>query len=500
MSRTAPTAGFLLAALSWCPPAAAQPAPAPGPFDDLLRHAPADTNVLALLDVKAAYSSPLAKAEKWADKGQPSNRGGLGFVPADAEAVVVAAEVNLSSMSRDFQVGLVKVRDMPGMGVVARREGGTTDEIAGRMAALSPRDVYFTSLSGTELVAVYPADRQYTARFLRAALARRTGQLGDYLKAAVGKAAGNTVTIAVDLEDVVDRTVLRMTLPFSPAVTRVKTADVNQVAGFLARVKGMTFAAKVTDAIAASITVEFDGDPGLFRRTLPDLFRELLEGQGMAIPAIDRWEATFTDRAMTLSGPLPTADLKRIVSLFAFPSPAGEAEAGAKVGEPTAGATRRYLQAVDVILADVRALRDSPSYDKTATWHERAAAQIEHLSRQGVDPVAGEAGFEAARRLRAIALSLRGVPIDLNSLSNQKYTFTTGGGYSVGGVVPGWWGWRPFVQQNPSFTQTNVPKIQAEMQKVIADDQRRRLETWSQIDSLLIDARKKLTDKYKEGF
>jgi hypothetical protein len=187
-----------------------------------------------------------------------------------------------------------------------------------------------------------------------------------------------------------------------------------------------------------------------------------------------------------------------VVSLFAFPGPTGEAEVAAK-GGPTAGATRRYLQAVDVILADVRGLRDSPSFEKTATWHDRAAAQLEQLSRQGVDPIAGEAGFEAARRLRAIALSLRGVPIDLDSLSNQKYTFTTGGGYSVGGV-PGWWGWRPFLQLNPGVTQTNVPQIQAEMQKVVADDQRRRLEAWSQIDRLLIDARKKLTDKYKENF
>ncbi|MBA4062372.1 MAG: hypothetical protein C0501_01450 [Isosphaera sp.] len=500
MSRTAPSAGLVLAALSWAPPAAAQPAPAPKPFDDLLKHVTANTNVLALLDVKAAYASPLAKAEKWAEKGQPGNRGGLGFVPADAEAVVVAAEVNLSSIARDFQVGLVKVREMPGMKQVAQREGGTTDEIAGRLAALSPRDVYFTSLSGTELVAVYPADRQYTARFLKAALAGKTGQYSDYLKAAVGRAGGNTVTIAVDLEDVVDRTILRLTLPASPAVNKVKTADVNQVATFLSTVKGMTFAAQVTDGISGSITVEFGGDPTAFRKTLPDLFRELLEGQGMAIPAIDRWEAAFTDRTMTLSGPLATADLKRVVSLFAFPSPAGEAEAGAKAGEPTAGATRRYLQAVDVILADVRALRDSPSYDKTATWHDRAAAQIEHLSRQGVDPVAGDAGYQAARRLRAIGSSLRGVPIDLNALSNQQYTFTTGGGYGIGGVVPGWWGWRPYIQQNPSFTQTNVPKIQAEMQKVIADDQKRRLEAWAQIDSVLVDARKKLADKYKEGF
>lgn len=467
-----------------------------GPYDDLLKHTSANTNTLVLIDVKGAFSSPLAKAEKWAEKAQGNSHGGLGFVPRDAEVVVIAGEVNLTTLVRDFQIGLVKVRNVPTMKELATREGGTSDEIAGRLAVLSPRDVYFTTFSGSELVALYPADRQYVARYLKAAMAAKEPRLSPYLKKAAASAEANTATIALDLEDVVDRTILRMSLPSSPAVVKAKGVDINLLSALLASVKGMTVAIKVTDSISASITVEFTGDPSRFQRTLPDLFRELIEGQGIAIEGFEGWTPAFTNTTMTLSGKLTTADLKRIISLFAFPSAGGDADPMMKGNEPNAAMTKRYLAAVDTILADLRKLKDTPNYEKTATWHDKAAAQIEQLNEQGVDPLAVDSAFEVSKRLRGIAASLRGVPIDVDALDRQQY-------YSSRpqmGVVPGgWWGWQPIIF-GPSQVETNVPEIQAKMQKVIADDKKRRLETWSKIESILIDSRRQLSAKYKIDF
>src|SRR5688500_2069508 len=113
---------------------AATAASAAGPYDDLLKHAPENANTLLMVDVKGAFASPLSKAEKWTEKGSPDSRGGLGFVPRDATTVVVAAEVNLNALTRDFQVGLVKVsHNVPEVKDIAAREGGTIDEIAGRL-------------------------------------------------------------------------------------------------------------------------------------------------------------------------------------------------------------------------------------------------------------------------------------------------------------------------------------------------------------------------------
>ena len=76
---------------------------------------------------------------------EPADMAVSGFVPSDAELVVIAGEVNFTTLARDFQIGLVKARNVPSMRELAAQEGGTADEIAGRLAVLSPRDVYFTS-------------------------------------------------------------------------------------------------------------------------------------------------------------------------------------------------------------------------------------------------------------------------------------------------------------------------------------------------------------------
>src|SRR5262245_41132023 len=103
MPRTVLAAALALAVVSAS--ASSPQARAAGPYDDLLKHAPSDTNTLALLNAKAAFSSPLAQAEKWIEKGQGQQGGGLGFVPQEAELVVIAAEINLNVLRRDFQVG-----------------------------------------------------------------------------------------------------------------------------------------------------------------------------------------------------------------------------------------------------------------------------------------------------------------------------------------------------------------------------------------------------------
>src|SRR6266566_3785493 len=168
--------------------ASAPAASAAGPYDDLLKYVPPPTNTLVLVNVNAAYASPLAQSEKWADNFYQRYKSGIGFVPPDGSAVVIASLVNLSNVTRDYQIGLVRVTGFPTTKSLAAREGGTTDLIAGQGVAFSPRNIYLTTLNGPTVAAVYPADRQATARWLRHAMASKTANLAPYLKGAVAAA------------------------------------------------------------------------------------------------------------------------------------------------------------------------------------------------------------------------------------------------------------------------------------------------------------------------
>ncbi|MCI0701894.1 MAG: hypothetical protein L0241_12500 [Planctomycetia bacterium] len=468
---------------------------AASPYDELLKHASGNTNTIVLIDVKGAFASQLAKNEKWAEKTQQSGYGGLGFMPPDGDHLAITSEINFTTMVRDFQIGLVKVRNLPNFKELATREGGTTAEIAGQLTVLSPRNVYFTNFPGSILAAVYPADRQYVARWLKANKAGKLPPLSPILRKAADGSGENTLTIALDLEDVVEPTVLRFGLRVSPVM--VKNKNVNQFAlsVFLSRMKGLTFSAKVTDTVKGTLVVEWPDDVNRYKGVLKDLFLELVDSFGIAIEGLNSWEVVFTDTTMTLSGSMSSSDLKRIVSLFSFPQPGLSSEAPVMNDEPTAGATQRYLVAVDSILADIRKVKENKNYEKTATWHDKAAAQLEHIGRKNVDPLAVDFAFESAKRLRAIANSLRGVPLDLDALAQKGYVYT-----ERNALWGGWWGGWGGLAFAPTSAQTNVPEILGEMSKVIANDKKKRDDTWAQIDNMLADTKRKLESKYKMKF
>ena len=150
---------------------------------------------------------------------------------------------------------------------------------------------------------------------------------------------------------------------------------------------------------------------------------------------------------------------------------------------PTAEATRWYLDTVGKIVRDVRAARAGTKPERTALWHDAAAGRIEHLDPRGVDPAALEMGQAVAYRLRAVAGSMRGVPVDLKQLQSQAFYYEAR-----------WGGWGIF--SGPTMVMTNVPKIQAKMNQVIAEDEANRELLGRQIDGLLAETRSKLGTKY----
>src|SRR6185437_12890652 len=74
--RAAPMVALLLSTLT--------SASAAGPYDDLLKYIPPQANTLVLVNVKAAYDSPLAKSQKWSANAYQRYKSGIGFLPPDA--------------------------------------------------------------------------------------------------------------------------------------------------------------------------------------------------------------------------------------------------------------------------------------------------------------------------------------------------------------------------------------------------------------------------------
>ncbi len=172
--------------------------------------------------------------------------------------------------------------------------------------------------------------------------------------------------------------------------------------------------------------------------------------------------------------------------MFAFPQAGSAVPANAPSG-PTKDATKRYFETVHEIVEDVRSLKQDRRYDKMALWHETAAKKIEQLNPRAVDPHALAYGNDVAQRLRAIAGSLRGVPIDLDKLQSEGYLYATQYVSSWG-----WWRWRA-VQND---VHTNLPQVRAKMAQVVADDEKTRQQLWGEISERGSKTRVALSRKY----
>ncbi len=466
---------------------------AAGPFDSLLKVVPATTNTLVLVDVPAIYDSPLAKALKWSETYQQRFRAGVHTLPPDAQRVAIACATNMSNLRREWQLVLMEVRQVANAREVAARESGKVDEIAGRFAVLSPRDVYFTSVSEQESAAWFPANRQLLAHWLRNVPTwqqRAEPALSEQLKAMVARRGPKEqFLVAFDLTDAFDRETIRAAIDDSPTVLAAQP-NVDALTKTLASLRGVSLGVAVTDSITGTIRVDFGLDPTPHRRVLKDLFLEVLEDEGAAIGDLHAWATTFEGNAMILTGPLEPASLARLMTLFEFPSESESTADAPDKGEtkPNADLTRKYFAAVVACIDEVRRSKQKKDYLKTAAWHESYAGKIEKLSTRYVDRAAVEFGMATAERLRAIAASLRGVAVDVNAIASGAYLYT----YQPrrrGWFGPGW-----------ASVATNVPQKRGEIAKAVAEGEKTRTQIWSQIENGIVQTRLELTAKFGKGF
>jgi hypothetical protein len=185
------------------------------------------------------------------------------------------------------------------------------------------------------------------------------------------------------------------------------------------------------------------------------------------------------------------------VSLFELPGSAAHAASpGADPGAgpaPTAPATQAYFRSLAAILEELRRFRANleteRGFSRYALWHETAARRIDALPTVRVDPGLIDFGAWVASSLRAIAVSLRGVPIKTQQAGAGAFAITSG--------FAGWNPWWGFSNWN---VDTNVPEVRARQAQVVADDAKARLDAWRHIDDGLAAERRRLAEAYRAAF
>jgi hypothetical protein len=468
--------------------------------DDVLdvarRSLPAQTNAVVAVQVKQLLESEAAQTLGWNDRESGLLSVGGTPIPVWIETVVRGAHIHPGQRQRDWTISIANLPATKKFTTLARAEDSYVQQVSGQSIYLSPRDAYFAQIGADVLGAYAPADRQELARWLARTSGEGDSQLSPYLQEALQKPS--QLTLAVDLSHVIDQYIAREWMKSTAAVGSNPTNS-KYYADLMQSLRGFTFSLHAGAALSAEIRIDFDTELRPNATQLKEIVGEYLLDHGSYLDDLDQAVASVDGKSVVLAMPnFSESGVRRILSVVLSPTPEGNSTAGSE-GEklpPSAGASRHYFQAIAAMIDDLeRKNRSTRDYLKTATWHENYAKQIDQLPTGGVDPDLLTYGRDTSGQLRALSASLRGVPLEVNTLES---TVTYDANYDPGWISAGYWsfGYQPATVD----VQSNLADVRQKQAEAIQRGAEERESVWLLLTQSRTDVGQAMSQKYQQAF
>lgn len=481
---------------------------------EALKRIPSDSNAIVIVKIQDLLNSPRGKKENWAKKHQTEFLAGAVHVPPSIEYVVRGFEFHPEDSRVTKSYGIAASKQPLVMTKVAEHEKGRIETIAGHTAILTDRNSYFTQLSPTLVGVVSPAYRQDLARWVRQFDTTSESTLSTYLKEISAESINSHVLLALDFQDLVDPKSWRERIKSSSAVVGKPNA-VTMMSHLADSIRGISLQVQVAETTTGAIHLDFGTAVSQAAKPfIKPVLIDLLGEAGATLADLDEGEVTIEGKRATVSFGLSDAGLRQVMSLVLMPGisePSSETTTastdstsvsgtGSKLGPATAAATRTYFSAVNQVFDDLAKLnKHAVNYNRTAVWHENFAKKIDQLSIRNVDPDLVIYGSKVASNLRALAVSLRGVPITVNQLEGAvSYNVN----FQTGGYMPYNYSLFSSVGYQPGYVnvETNQAEVRGKQAEAIAAGVQQREQIWQ----ILADDRQKiriqLVDKFGSEF
>jgi hypothetical protein len=475
-----------------------------------LKHVPSSANTLAIVKVQDMLNSPRGKQEQWAKKHQSEFLAGAVHVPPTVDYLIRAFEFHPEDSRITNSYGVASFKIPVPMTKLAEHERSRVQMVAGHATVQTGRDSIFAEFSPGLVGAIRPAYRQDLARWLRESDKGKENSVSPYLQDAFARSDNSHITLALDFQDLVDPQSWRNRIKTSTAVSG-KTNAIKLMSDLADSLRGVTLRIQVAEKTKATVFLDFGTT--VSQTAVPfvkPVFIDLLEEAGASLDDLENAEVSAEGKTAALNFELSDAGLRHVMSMILMPG-AGESSAdvptpptpdgtsqatAAPSNEPNVNSSRTYYTSVNQILDDLEALaKKGGNYNKTATWHDNYAKKIDDLPIRGVDPDLLTWGGTVSSNLRALAVSLRGVPIDVKMLEGG---LTYNVQYLPAGYRNNNWSVWSTVSWQPEYlnVETNQGQIRAEQAKAVAAGAKQREQVWQ----LLLSDRQQIRVKMQEKF
>lgn len=465
----------------------------------LLRWVPADANAVAIIDVAGLFHSPLALREHWRKQADDRFANQEISVPPEARRVVMASQVDLGQgLQPVWELGILELERTPSFALIARREGGHLDTIAGHSGIRTSSGRYGVELEPGLLLGTAQPNRQIISRWVASIDPKGAPRLSPFLTQAIDKADRKAhLVMALDLVDSLTAAPIREILAtYEPL--KGKTSDQADIAEILASVQGVVLTVHVSDKREGAVRVDFKKPTAIMKPIAKSLMEEVLRGLGISLADFDHWTATTSGTSLVLNGDFSAGDLRRVVSLFAA-SPAAHQMREPETG-PSAGTTapdpmaakaeisKKYFHSVRNLVDELNKTLHK-TRDNHNVWMERYARKIDDLPIKDVDTDLLTFGGNVSNSLRYQSQAGR-----MAALRSGVREAQPNYAYATGGIGPyGSYG-------NYSYSVRVAPESGRIRTEEHANAAQVKVSEMKQIEDGMVQIRRAMTAKYNVEF
>jgi hypothetical protein len=370
---------------------------------------PANANVIMKVELAKMLESPLAKEMQWQAKLSKGYADRPLAVPPMAKGMTIVAGMHPVGMRAIWQAAVIDLGRPVKLDAMLKAQGGYLDQIGGKAAAWTPRDVFYVEFDKTSLGVLRPGQRQFLTRWITG---KDQPELSPFLKQAWTQGKDADVLFAMDLDDVIGPAAIAYADSMGQLASLEKLENSEKLFGALASVQGLRVSMKVGKAIEANATIDFAQDVSALGDQAKAFVMDVLSNADVSEPSVENWQFKAQGKQIIGTGAMEPGDLVQLIAILAPAHAADAVAAEPKAANATpagdskqeaAYASQQYFRAVSRTL-DTISGKSSPS--QAGSSFVNKARQIEQLPILNVDPVLVEWGNGVAAAFNNAAQEL----------------------------------------------------------------------------------------------
>ena len=301
-------------------------------------------------------------------------------------------------------------------------ESAPLEKLEGHSLVATDRQTCFVELKPQTLAVTNHQNRQDVGRWLRGTRNVAAPTISDYLLEAVTDPKGQ-YHLALDLQDVLQFDDAKLRLQNSPALKSEKV-DLDALAKLAVGLRGLRVSIEVGETIEGTLRIDFQDDVASQSRLLPRIALAAFQKNGVHVDELLDAKVEIGEKSVTFRSALSEPSFRRIISLIQ-PSVGhlddGSTGSDSNPAKAQQNATVRFYNSIRRQLDDLeKQARKAKDYTSSAHWFETAAKNIGQLPSRDVDVDELNYSASVSNKLRGIARSLRGVPLDVKALEFAK--------------------------------------------------------------------------------